>query len=161
MPYRVTSRKMSSWKRFQQYSRLDKKQVLSRHSKRCILPFRFLVRIGMGLLKKSKGDKPSHRKDILSVTSGSSQHHGRDSVSDEGWSFDEDVMSRAYKHILDWCAFTHILSEIPSFLIAGARNNKVHTSVLKHSAVKLINSESWQSVMMSESWCHGTICSAS
>ena len=59
------------------------------------------------------------------------------------------------------CVFTHILSEIPSFLIAGARNNKVHTSVLKHSAIKLINSESWQSVMMSESWCHGTICSVS
>ena len=55
-------------------------------------------RIGMELLKQCKGDKLSHRKDILSVLAQAN------SMEDEAHQMnDEDVMSRVYKPILDWC----------------------------------------------------------
>ena len=54
-------------------------------------------RIGTGLLKQSKGDKTSNRKDILSVLTQAN------TMEEEAYQMkDEDVMSRAYKHILDW-----------------------------------------------------------
>ena len=60
-------------------------------------------RIGTGLLKKSKGDKSSHRKDILSVLAQAN------SMEEEAHQMKEqDVMSRAYKAILDWCIYSYI-----------------------------------------------------
>ena len=54
-------------------------------------------RIGTGLLKQSKGNKSSHRKDILSVLAQAN------SMEEEAYQMkDEDVMSRANKPILDW-----------------------------------------------------------
>ena len=48
-------------------------------------------RIGTGLLKQSKGDKSSHRKDILSVLAQAN------TMEEEVHQMkDEDVMSRAY-----------------------------------------------------------------
>ena len=71
-------------------------------------------RIGTGLLKESKGNKSSHRKDILSVLA---QANTVDAKAHQ--MKDEDVMSRAYKFIFGLVLFTHILSEIPTFIIAG------------------------------------------
>ena len=49
-----------------------------------------MKRIGSGLLKQSKGDKSSHRKDILSVLAQAN------TMEDEARQMnDEDVMSRA------------------------------------------------------------------
>jgi hypothetical protein len=53
-------------------------------------------RIGKGLLKQSKGDKSSHRKDILSVLV---QANGMEEEAHR--MKDEDVMSRVYETIPD------------------------------------------------------------
>ena len=63
-------------------------------------------RIGTGLLKQSKGDKSSHRKDILSVLAQAN------SMEEEAHRMnDEDVMSRAYKPILDWFIYSYTLRD--------------------------------------------------
>ena len=55
-------------------------------------------RIGTELLKQSKGDKLSPRKDVLSVLAqANTMEEKAHQMSDE------DVKSRAYKPILDWC----------------------------------------------------------
>ena len=60
-----------------------------------------LNRIGTGLLQQSKANKSSHRKDILSVLAQAN------SMEQEAHQMkDEDVMSRAYKPILDWCIYS-------------------------------------------------------
>jgi hypothetical protein len=56
-----------------------------------------MKRIGTGLLKKSKGDRSFHRKDILSVLAQANSMEEKAHQMKE-----EDVMSRAYKLILDW-----------------------------------------------------------
>jgi hypothetical protein len=59
-------------------------------------------RIGRGLLNRSKGDKSSHPRDILSVLAQAN------SMEQEAHRMkDEDVMSRAYKAILNWCIYSH------------------------------------------------------
>ena len=63
-------------------------------------------RIGTGLLKQSKGDKSSARKDVLSVlTQANSMEEKALQMNDE------DVMSRAYKPILDWCIYPYTLRD--------------------------------------------------
>jgi hypothetical protein len=62
-------------------------------------------RIGTGLLKQSKSDKTSTRRDILSVLAQAN------SVEEKVHQMSErDVMARAYKPILDWLIYlnTHI-----------------------------------------------------
>ena len=54
-------------------------------------------RIGTGLLKQSKGDKSSPRKDVLSVLAQANSMEAKAHQMS-----DEDVMSRAFKLILDW-----------------------------------------------------------
>ena len=63
-------------------------------------------RIGTELLRQSKGDKPSHRKDILSVLV-------QANIMEEAayQMKDEDAMSRAYKPILDWCMCSFTLRD--------------------------------------------------
>ena len=87
-------------------------------------------RIGTGLLKQSK-DKSSHRKDVLSVlaqvnTMEEKAHQMKD----------EDVLSRAYNTL--WTAvFTHILSEIPTFIIAGHETTRyIYMHALRHSTIE-------------------------
>ena len=63
-------------------------------------------RIGTGLLKQSKVDKSSHRKDILSLLAQAN------SMEDEAHQMsDEDVMSRAYIPILDWYIYLYTLRD--------------------------------------------------
>jgi len=49
---------------------------------------------------------------------------------------DEDVMSRAYKPILD-CVYTHIVSEIPTFIVAGHETTRYTSPSLRHSATEI------------------------
>ena len=63
-------------------------------------------RIGMGILKESKGDKSSHRKDILSVLA---QANTMEEKAHQ--MTDEDVMSREYKPILDLCIYSYALRD--------------------------------------------------
>ena len=63
-------------------------------------------RIGMGLLEQSKGDKSSHRKDILSILARAN------TVEEKAHQMtDEEVMSRAYKPVLDLCIYPYILRD--------------------------------------------------
>ena len=55
-----------------------------------------MTRIGTGLLKQSKGDNSSHHKNILSILV-----HANTIEEKAHQMNDEDVMSRAYKLILD------------------------------------------------------------
>jgi hypothetical protein len=72
-------------------------------------------RIGTGLLKQSKSDKSSTRKDILSVLAQANSMEEKVHQMSE-----RDVLSRAYKFILDWFLYLYILtSEIPTFIVAG------------------------------------------
>jgi hypothetical protein len=90
-------------------------------------------RIGTGLLKEgSSGDKSSHRKDILSVLA-----HANTMEEKVHQMNDEDVMSRACKLISDWVCFTHILSEIPTFIIAGHETTRYAQSSLRYSATEI------------------------
>ena len=63
-------------------------------------------RIGARLLKESKGDKSSHRKDILSVLA---QVNTMEEKANQ--MKDEDVMSREYKPILHWCTHSFTLRD--------------------------------------------------
>ena len=61
-------------------------------------------RIGTGLLKqsRSKGDDSFQRKDVLSILAQAN------SMEEKAHQMkDEDVMSRAYKLILDWCIYSY------------------------------------------------------
>ena len=63
-----------------------------------------MKRIGTGLLKQSRGDKSSQRRDILSVLAQAN------TMEDKAHQMkDEDVMSRVYKLILDWCIYSYTL----------------------------------------------------
>ena len=80
------------------YARLKAKAVMNR--------------IGMGLLKQSKGDTLSHCKDVLSVLSKAN------SMEEKAHQMkDEDVVSRAYELILNWCIlliyFQRLLLSLP------------------------------------------------
>ena len=71
-------------------------------------------RIGTGLLEQSKDVKSFQRKDVLSILA------QVNSMEEKAHQMkDEDVMSRAYKPILDWYIYSYTLSEIPTFVIAG------------------------------------------
>jgi hypothetical protein len=59
-----------------------------------------MTRIGTELLKQSKNEKSSTRKDILSVLA---QANAMEEKSHQ--MSDEDVLSRAYELILDWCIY--------------------------------------------------------
>ena len=63
-------------------------------------------RIGTGLLKESKGDKSSRRKDVLSVLA---QVNTMEEKAHR--MTDEDVMSRAYKPVSDWCNYSYSLRD--------------------------------------------------
>jgi hypothetical protein len=91
-------------------------------------------RIGTGLLEQSKGVKSFERKDILSILA---QVNSTEEKAHQ--MKDEDVMSRAYKPILDWCiySFTHTLSEIPTFIIAGHETTRYTRSSFRHSAIEI------------------------
>ena len=79
-------------------------------------------RIGTGLLKQSKGDKSSHRKNVLSVlVQANSMEEKAHQMKDE------DVLSRAYKLILDCCIYSYTLRD-SYFPHRWSCNNKVHTS---------------------------------
>jgi hypothetical protein len=63
-------------------------------------------RIGTGLLEQSKGVKSFERKDILSILAQAN------SKEEKGHRMkDEDVKSRAYKLILDWCIYSYTLRD--------------------------------------------------
>ena len=91
-------------------------------------------RIGTGLLKQSKVDnlKSSHRKDILSILAQANTAEEKALQMK-----DEDVMSRAYKPF--WIGvFTHMLSEIPTFIVAGHETTRYHTRPsLRNSAIEI------------------------
>jgi hypothetical protein len=73
-------------------------------------------RIGTELLKQSKGDKSSYRKDVLSVlVQANSMEEKAHQMKDE------DVVSRAYEPILNWCIYSGIIftAEIATFIAAG------------------------------------------
>ena len=55
-------------------------------------------RIAKKLLEQSSGDKLFHRKDILSVLAQANSMEGKAHQMNH-----EDVRSRAYKPMLDWC----------------------------------------------------------
>ena len=101
-----------------------------------------MKRIGTRLLKESKGNKSTDRKNVLSVliqanTLEEKSHQMKD----------EDVLSRAYKFHLDWCIVDSYTCRDPYFPHRWSCNNKVHTSVPQQS--KFLISESWLSVTMS------------
>ena len=82
-----------------------------------------MKRVGTGLLKQSKGDMSSHRKNVLSVlvkanTMEEKAHQLKD----------EDVLSRAYKLIFNWCICSYTLRD-PYFPHRWPCDNKVHASV--------------------------------
>jgi cytochrome P450 len=76
-----------------------------------------MYRIGSGLLKQiraSQTDKSARRKDILSLlTRANAMETKAHQITDE------EIMSRAYKPALNRCILLNMLSEIPTFLIAG------------------------------------------
>ena len=91
-------------------------------------------RIGTGLLEQSKDVKSFQRKDILSILA------QVNSMEEKAHQMkDEDVMSRAYKPILDWYIYTHTLSEIPTFIIAGHETTRyTHPGPsFNHSAIEI------------------------
>ena len=101
-------------------------------------------RIGTGLLKQSKGNKTSHRKDILSLLAQAN------TMEEKAYQMkDEDVMSRAYKFILDWyCLLIHSQrSLLSSLLVMKQRGTYVHPSDILQ--LKLTISESCRSATMS------------
>jgi hypothetical protein len=63
-------------------------------------------RIAIGLLKQIKGDKSFQRKDVLSVLAQANSMEEKAHQMN-----DEDVMSRAYKLILDWCIYSYTLRD--------------------------------------------------
>ena len=63
-------------------------------------------RIGTELLKESKDDKSSSRKDVLSVLAQANSMEEKAHQMN-----DEDVMSRAYKHILDRCIYSYAIRD--------------------------------------------------
>ena len=69
-------------------------------------------RIGTGLLGQSK-DESSHRKDLLSVLAQASKLKMNE----------KEVMSRAYNPLSSGI-FTHILSEISTFITAGHETSR-------------------------------------
>jgi hypothetical protein len=62
--------------------------------------------IGTGLLEQSKGVKSFQRKDILSVLAQANSMEEKAHQMN-----DEDVKSRAYKYVLDWCIYPYTLRD--------------------------------------------------
>ena len=94
-----------------------------------------MKRIGTDLLKKSKDNKSSGRKDILSVLI---QANTMEDLS--GQMSDEDVLDRVYKFILDQSFYLTLLRD-PHFHYRWSRNNKVHAFFFK--CIKLTCSKPW------------------
>ena len=63
-------------------------------------------RIGTKLLEQSKGVKSFQRKDVLSILA---QANSMEETAHQ--MKDEDVMSRAYKPISDWCTYSYTLRD--------------------------------------------------
>ena len=76
-------------------------------------------RIGTGLLKQSKGNKSSDRKNVLSVLIRANTLEEKAHQMN-----DEDVLSRAYKFNLDWCVYSYTLRD-SYFPHRWSYNNKV------------------------------------
>ena len=80
-------------------------------------------RIGTGLLKQSKNEKSSTRKDILSVLAQVNTMEEKAHQMSE-----EDVLSRAYKPILEWCIYlyySHQRSLLSSSLVMKQQGTHV------------------------------------
>ena len=96
-----------------------------------------MKRIGTDLLKKSKAshedNKSSGRKDILSVLI---QANTMEEPS--GQMSDEDVLDRVYKLILDQSIYLTLLTEIPTFIIAGHKTTRYTHFFLKCKEVVMI-----------------------
>ena len=95
-----------------------------------------MKRIGTDLLKKSKDNKSSGRKDILSVLI---QANTMEDPS--GQMSDEDVLDRVYKLILDQSIYLTLLTEIPTFIIAGHETTRYTHLFFK--CIKLTCSKPW------------------
>ena len=95
-----------------------------------------MKRIGTDLLKKSKDNKSSGRKDILSVLI---QANTMEDLS--GQMSDEDVLDRVYKLILDQSIYLTFLTEIPTFIIAGHETTRYTHLFFK--CIKLTCSKPW------------------
>ena len=95
-----------------------------------------MKRIGTDLLKKSKDNKSSGRKDILSVLI---QANTMEDLS--GQMSDEDVLDRVYKLILDQSIYLTLLTEIPTFIIAGHETTRYTHLFFK--CIKLTCSKPW------------------
>ena len=95
-----------------------------------------MKRIGTDLLKKSKDNKSSGRKDILSVLI---QANTMEDPS--GQMSDEDVLDRVYKLILDQSIYLTLLTEIPTFIIAGHETTRYTHLFFK--CIKLACSKPW------------------
>ena len=83
-----------------------------------------MSRIGKRLLKQSKGDDSSQRKNILSILA-----HANTMEEKEHQMKDEDVMSRAYKLI--WTGLLLIYSQrslLSSSLVMQQQGTHVHPS---------------------------------
>jgi hypothetical protein len=85
-----------------------------------------MYRIGSSLLKQTrasqiddKEDKSGRRKDILSLLARAN------AMETEAQQItDDDILSRAYKPVLNQCILLNMLSEIPTFLIAGHESSR-------------------------------------
>ena len=88
-------------------------------------------RIGTSLLEQSKGDKSSHRKDILSILAQANTMEEKAHQMK-----DEDVRSRAYKsvHVLDWCVYLSQRSLLSSSLVMKQQGTY---TFFRHSAIEI------------------------
>ena len=102
-------------------------------------------RIGTELLKQSKDDKSSHHKNVFSVVV-----HANAMEEKAHQMTDEDVLSRAYRPILDW-VFLLIYSQRSLLSLSLViQQQGTHVFCLSNSMQSnFTNSESWCSVTMS------------
>ena len=90
-------------------------------------------RIGTGLLKQSKSDKSSTRKDILSVLAQANSMEEKGHQMSEG-----DVLARAYKNHFGLVhIFIYSHSEIPTFIIAGHETTRYACLSLGCSVIEI------------------------
>ena len=90
-------------------------------------------RIGTGLLKQSKSDKSSTRKDILSVLAQANSMEEKGHQMSEG-----DVLARAYNIILDRCMYLYTLiqrSLLSSSLVM--KQPGTHVLSLRYSVIEI------------------------
>ena len=96
-----------------------------------------MSRIGADLLNETKDDyesgKSSSRKDILSLLVRANDLPEAQRLRDE------NVVGRAYKPILKQVYLLNILSEIPTFLIAGHEATGYTHPFFRHSEIKIDN----------------------